>query len=60
MGDCDDFSTHAFGVLLAQYNELFKKALLWCKGPEFWMRRAAAVILIYPMKKNLDKGIHPL
>jgi len=58
-GDCDDFCTHAFGALLAQYNDLFEKVLPWCKRPEFWMRRAAAVILIYPMKKNLDNDLHP-
>lgn len=58
-GDCDDFCTHAFGALLAQYNELFDKVKLWCKRPEFWVRRAAAVILIYPINKGLNKELKP-
>lgn len=58
-GDCDDFCTHAFGALLAKYNDLFDKVILWCDRPEFWVRRAAAVILIYPMRKNLDNGLQP-
>ena len=58
-GDCDDFCTHAFGALLAQYNHLFPKVLAWVKRPEFWMRRAAAVILIYPIKKSLASQLEP-
>jgi 3-methyladenine DNA glycosylase AlkD len=45
-GDCDDFCTHAFGSLIIQRPELFEKTILWIKRDEFWMRRAAAVILI--------------
>ncbi|WP_236915376.1 DNA alkylation repair protein [Clostridium sp. Cult2] len=58
-GDCDDFCTHAFGALLAEYNDLFDKILAWCDRPEFWMRRAAAVILIYPINKGMSKQLHP-
>ncbi|MCD5414436.1 MAG: DNA alkylation repair protein [Clostridiales bacterium] len=59
-GDCDDFCTHAFGALLAQYNDLFVKVRKWCDRPEFWVRRAAGVILIYPMAKNVYGEIDPL
>ena len=45
-GDCDDFCTHAFGELLCQKTELSMKTVLWAKREEFWMRRAAAVVLI--------------
>lgn len=58
-GDCDDFCTHAFGSLLAKYNELFDEIIKWCKRPEFWMRRAAAVILIYPIQKDRIGNINP-
>ena len=51
--DCDDFCTHAFGELLCQYPELISQTLLWTERGEFWMRRAAAVILIVPIKKGL-------
>lgn len=59
-GDCDDFCTHAFGELLGQYNEFFPKVLKWTEHPDFFVRRAAAVILIYPMKKNRGQEISPL
>ena len=59
-GDCDDFCTHAFGELLSQHNELFPEVLRWTEHPDFFVRRAAAVILIYPMKKNKCKEINPL
>lgn len=58
-GDCDDFCTHAFGALLAKYNNLFNKILAWCDRPEFWIRRAAAVVLIYPIKKGMCKQLEP-
>jgi len=45
-GDCDDFCTHAFGALLCQFPSLVDKAFAWAAREEFWMRRAAAVVLI--------------
>lgn len=58
-GDCDDFCTHAFGELLSQYNELFENVMEWTKHPDFFVRRASAVILIYPIKHNKYKNINP-
>ncbi|OCQ23545.1 DNA alkylation repair protein [Pseudoalteromonas luteoviolacea] len=49
--DCDDFCTHAFGELLAQHNDLIAKTHAWATHPHFTVRRAMAVILIYPIKK---------
>ncbi|MGV8146397.1 MAG: DNA alkylation repair protein [Alkaliphilus sp.] len=57
--DCDDFCTHAFGALLAEYNDLFEKIVKWCDRPEFWVRRAAPVVLIYPIGKNMYGKIDP-
>jgi 3-methyladenine DNA glycosylase AlkD len=51
-GDCDDFCTHAFGELLLQYNSFFENILEWTEHKDFWVRRGAAVILIYPIKKG--------
>jgi 3-methyladenine DNA glycosylase AlkD len=45
-GDCDDFCTHAFGELICQNTQLAEKIITWTSREEFWMRRAAAVILI--------------
>lgn len=58
-GDCDDFCTHAFGELLSQNNELFTQVLKWTEHPDFFVRRAAAVILIYPIKHNKYENINP-
>lgn len=59
-GDCDDFCTHAFGELISQHNELFHKVMKWTNHRKFWVRRAAAVILIYPIKKGRFDGLDPL
>lgn len=58
-GDCDDFCTHAFGELLSQYNNLIDKILIWTEHPDFWVRRAVAVILIYPIKKGKLRERYP-
>lgn len=58
-GDCDDFCTHAFGELLIQRPELFSKIILWTEREEFWMRRAAAVILIPSIHQNKYNKIKP-
>ncbi len=52
-GDCDDFCTHAFGELLRQYPNLVTNIIPWTKGPFFWVRRAAPVILIYPLRHGV-------
>ena len=58
-GDCDDFCTHAFGALLSQNNDLFTHVYSWIEHPNFAVRRAAAVVLIYPIKQGKYKGIDP-
>lgn len=58
-GDCDDFCTHAFGELLSQDNSIFQDIIKWTDHPDFWVRRAAAVILIYPIRKGKLVGINP-
>ncbi len=57
--DCDDFCTHAFGYLLSQNNDLFKSVIKWTEHPNFSVRRAAAVILIYPIKHQKYHGFNP-
>jgi len=57
--DCDDFCTHAFGELLSQYNGLFSKIDAWTTHRDFWVRRASAVVLIYPIKKGKLTGVDP-
>ncbi len=59
-GDCDDFCTHAFGELICQYPELSKKTLLWTGRREFWLRRAAAVVLIPSIRRDQYMETNPL
>ena len=59
-GDCDDFCTHAFGELLKRYKTLFPKIKDWTKDEDFWVRRAAAVVLIPAILHNDYEGINPL
>ena len=56
-GDCDDFCTHAFGELLRQNKSLFAKVVTWTEDPDFWVRRASAVVLIPAIAKNDYNGI---
>lgn len=49
---CDDFCGHAFGELLYQFSEFLPKLKTWAKSKNRWMRRASAVILIYPNRKG--------
>lgn len=58
--DCDDFCTHAFGELIAQDNSLFQNILKWTDSENFAVRRAAAVVLIYPIRKDRYQDIDPL
>ncbi len=59
-GDCDDFCTHAYGELLGQYNDLFNHVIPWTEHPDFWVRRASAVILINPIRKGKLHEVDPL
>ena len=59
-GDCDDFCTHAFGELICQNTQLSQRTVLWAQRKEFWMRRAAAVVLIPSIWQNLYTKTNPL
>ena len=59
-GDCDDFCTHAFGELICQNTKLTENVIIWTKLEEFWMRRAAAIVLIPSIWHNKYKDTNPL
>jgi len=59
-GDCDDFCTHAFGELICQNTKLADNILAWAKRDEFWMRRAAAVVLIPSIWQDKYRETNPL
>ena len=58
-GDCDDFCVHAFGELVLQRPELTSDIMLWTKREEFWMRRAAAVVLLVSIRRDEYMDINP-
>ncbi|MBU2025394.1 MAG: DNA alkylation repair protein [Patescibacteria group bacterium] len=49
---CDDFCTHSVGYLICQYPELASELEKWTRSPNRWLRRAAAVSLIYPVRQK--------
>lgn len=59
-GDCDDFCTHAFGELISQNIDLVQKIIPWTKREEFWMRRAAAVVLIPSIRHDKYTETDPI
>lgn len=51
-GDCDDFCVHALGHLVHEHPELVARTVAWSDAPEWWVRRAAAVVLIYGLRRG--------
>ena len=58
-GACDDFCTHAFGELLRAQKALFPQVCRWTEDPGFWVRRAAAVVLLPSIGRDDYQGIDP-
>jgi len=50
---CDTFCNHTVGTFLEMYPKHLVKLKPWAKSSHLWMRRAAAVSLIVPARKNL-------
>lgn len=51
--DCDDLCVHSLGFLVASYSGLAQRVIPWTGQSNWWMRRAAAVSLIYGLRRNL-------
>jgi len=51
-GQCDDFCRHAFGELIDQFPRFLPEVKKWTESKNRWFRRAAAVIMIYPVRKR--------
>ncbi len=51
-GSCDDLCTHALGYLIFMFPDLSAKARLWARSRNRWVRRAAAVALIYSLRRG--------
>ncbi len=57
--DVDDFGTHALGYHLMVYPENFTKINQWTTHQNFPVRRMAAVVLIYAIRKNTLSTLKP-
>ena len=49
---CDVFCTSTMGEMLVRYPLFLKKLNKWARSRNRWMRRAAAVSFIYPVKRE--------
>ena len=49
---CDDFCTHGVGYLIYTYPRLAGKLFKWTESKNRWVKRAAAVSLIYPVRRG--------
>lgn len=58
--DCDDFCTHAFGYFLLDFPEFAHSVESWATHPDFWVRRASAVIWIIPIKHKQVEAKIPI
>jgi len=50
---CDTFCNHSVGDFLQMYPKYSAKLKIWARAKNLWLRRAAAVSLIVPVKKGL-------
>jgi 3-methyladenine DNA glycosylase AlkD len=51
-GGVDDLCCHAFGHFIDRFPECLPAIFKWTKAKQWHMRRAAAVILIFPVRKG--------
>lgn len=49
---CDDACARIFGPITLQFPQLTKQTFLWTRSRNRWVRRAAAVSLIVPIRKD--------
>lgn len=50
--NCDDLCRHAFGAHLYQFPEFLPDVVEWTTAENRWLRRGAAVILIYSLRNG--------
>jgi 3-methyladenine DNA glycosylase AlkD len=51
-GACDDFCRHAFGAFVYRYPQFLPRVLAWTKSRKRWLKRGAAVVMIYSLRKG--------
>jgi 3-methyladenine DNA glycosylase AlkD len=51
-GSCDDLCVHAFGAFIHMYPARIAEIAAWTGSENRWLRRAAAVVLIYSIRRQ--------
>lgn len=51
-GDCDDLCRRAFGVFVHRFPEYLGNVITWTGSKNRWLRRGAAVVMIYSLRKG--------
>ncbi len=51
-GACDDLCRHAFGAFIYEFPEFLPAVLEWTASRNRWLRRGAAVVMIYSLRKG--------
>ncbi|QUS62488.1 DNA alkylation repair protein [Synechocystis sp. PCC 7338] len=51
--DCDDLCTHSLGLVIATFPGVALRVIPWTREANRWLRRAAAVSLIYGLRRGL-------
>lgn len=53
---CDDFCRHAFGAFIWQFPRYLPGVVTWTSSRNRWLRRGAAVVMIYSLRKGKHLG----
>jgi len=51
-GSCDDLCRHAFGAFIHEFPQFLPHVFTWTTSRNRWLRRGAAVIMIYSLRKG--------
>lgn len=49
---CDTFCNHSVGALISDFPQEIRRLKIWAKSKNLWLRRAAAVSLIVPVRQG--------
>jgi len=50
--NCDDFCTHNLGYFIVEFPEFIPEIKKWAKSKNRWVKRASAVVFIYPVRRK--------
>lgn len=54
---CDDFCRHAFGAFIYRFPEFLPDVIGWTGTKNRWLKRGAAVVMIYSLRRGAHLGV---